>query len=100
MKIRLLGCSIPVVTSEMSAMGEYLPYEDMIFLNDKLDGGPVGETLLHEIVEAIDQKLELGLEHKQITGLSAGIYSLLRNECNEKIVVDIATGTLEVEEEK
>lgn len=99
MKIRILGCDIPVVVSEMSSMGEYLVYEDTIFINDKLAGGTVGETLLHEVVEAIDEKLELSLDHRQITGLSAGIYSLLRSECNEKAIIAIATGTLEIEED-
>ena len=36
-------------------------------------------TLLHECIEAIDTKLEMGLEHRDISTLEAGIFQLLRD---------------------
>lgn len=38
----------------------------------------VEATLLHEIIEAINYHLELRLEHNQIQGLEAGLYSVLK----------------------
>lgn len=34
-------------------------------------------TIVHECIEALNFHLELGLEHRQITGMEVGIYSIL-----------------------
>lgn len=36
-------------------------------------------TLLHEILEALNYHLELGLKHSQITALEAGLYQVLKD---------------------
>jgi hypothetical protein len=36
-------------------------------------------TLLHEILEALNYHLELGLKHPQITALEAGLYQVLKD---------------------
>jgi len=36
-------------------------------------------TLLHEILEAINNNFEMGLEHKQITTLEEALYQILKD---------------------
>lgn len=50
------------------------------------------EVLLHEIIEAINYRLELKLEHTQITPLSEGLYQVLSDAGFLKIDFNKITG--------
>jgi len=50
-----------------------------IFIATEYPESQVEATLLHEIIEALNYHLELRLEHNQIQGLEAGLYSVLKD---------------------
>lgn len=47
--------------------GDEIPYESQL------------STLLHECIECLDTKLELDMEHRNISSMEAGIFQLLRS---------------------
>lgn len=58
--------------------GRCVPEELSIFVGTEFPDSQIEATLLHEIIEAINYHLELRLEHNQIQGLEAGLYSVLK----------------------
>lgn len=49
-----------------------------ITIDGEQSAGRREETLMHEVFEALDYHLELGLKHRQITALSEGLYAVLK----------------------
>ena len=49
----------------------------VLTIANNVDSDMIDSTLLHEIVEAINYHLELGLEHRQIMGLEVGLHQSL-----------------------
>ena len=49
-----------------------------ISIDNRLSRSRREETLMHEIVEAINHHLELEFKHPQITALSSALYSVLK----------------------
>ena len=50
----------------------------VIYCSKNLPGNLQESTLIHEILEALNYHLELGLKHRQITALEAGLYQVLK----------------------
>ena len=71
--------NIDVWTQEDRTLGCCLASRGLILLNPDQSEESINCTLLHEIIEAVNEMLELGLEHRQITGLDAGIYSAIKS---------------------
>ena len=81
-KIKVLGheFSVNMVDlSETDTFGNMNPNTCAIRLNKNKCQSQIEETLLHEIIEAIDNNLELKFEHPQITALSATLYQVLKD---------------------
>ena len=58
-------------------VGTYCPYVSEITIDTNAPESKQQEAFLHEIIEAINNHLELKLEHKQITGLGTGLFHIL-----------------------
>jgi UDP-N-acetyl-D-mannosaminuronate dehydrogenase len=57
--------------------------ECRITINDYISSTPhMSSVLLHEIIEAIDYRLELKLDHEKITQLEAGLIQVIRDNPN------------------
>lgn len=66
-----------------SRIGEYSPFEQKIKLAKDLTDQQQKETLIHEILEAINDIYELGLDHdEQLCKLSAIIHQLVVDNPN------------------
>lgn len=61
--------------------GDYCGWTQTIRLNvaDNISESNMSETLLHEIIEAINHANELKLRHGQISCLSEQLFSVIRN---------------------
>jgi len=92
---RILGCDVDVVEDpnlllEGSALGEWRSSINQIALADNIDGPNSGETLVHEVIETINSKLELSLKHSQIQALGAALYQFIRD--NPDLVSAVVVG--------
>lgn len=56
--------------------------EGKIYVAEGLNKRLASSTLLHEVLEALNYHLELGLKHSQISALEAGLYQVLRTNGN------------------
>lgn len=70
---------VMVDMNETDDFGKMNPNTNIIRLNKNKCPSQIASTLLHEIIEALDMNLGLGLEHKQIVGLEAGLYQVLKD---------------------
>lgn len=78
MIIHLFGAEITVTReSDIDCMGAFYPEKNIIKISDMVTDQ--GEVLVHEVVEAIDEKLELRLDHNVITSISAAFYHFIRD---------------------
>ncbi|MCO8288286.1 hypothetical protein [Tetragenococcus halophilus] len=83
MMLKIAGYFIQVeedanLLANQSRIGEYSPYEQKIRLSNNLNGQQKDETLIHEILEAINDIYELGLDHnEQLCKLSVAIHQIL-----------------------
>lgn len=81
-KVRMLGKSFDVYTSRFTVgddnVGRINYSEQIIELSSVLSKEAAEETLLHEITHNIGYSLGLDLSEKQVTALSSGIYSILK----------------------
>lgn len=59
-----------------------------IGLDSSLEKQRLGETLLHEIVEAIDFELQLDLKHEILSALAFAVYSVIKNNPELFIMID------------
>jgi hypothetical protein len=82
MKVRIMGVDCPIKYDDkqleaMTAMqgglllGAYSGLDDLILLNSNTPIAVQKDTLLHEIIEAGNAKLELDLEHDTIQALGS-----------------------------
>lgn len=53
--------------------------KQMISIDPQYPAQMQDSTLLHEVIEAINIMFELGLRHKQIMTLEAGLYQVLKD---------------------
>lgn len=63
-----------------------------ITIDSYLNSTPhAGSVLLHEIIEALDYRLELNFEHEKITQLEAGLIQVIRDnpELLTELVKDV-----------
>ena len=58
------------------SLGECLADKNTIRIDRKLKGQIRNSTVLHEELEMINAKLDIGLEHRQINALEAGLMSI------------------------
>ena len=58
------------------SLGECLADKNMIRIVKSLKGEVKSSTILHEELEMINAKLDIGLEHKQINALETGLMSI------------------------
>lgn len=85
-KIRILGIDYTVNYCDMrkqhgrTDVGAVDPLGCAIVIDSSLNSEAHGKSvLLHEILEALDYRLELGLDHKVITQLEAGLFQVIRD---------------------
>lgn len=81
-KLKILGHEYTVKLvdlNETDKFGSMNPNTNTIRINRNKAPSQQESTLLHEIIEALNCNLELGLDHKQITGLEAGLYQVLKD---------------------
>ncbi|EUJ53842.1 hypothetical protein [Listeria fleischmannii] len=83
MEIKIAGYQIKVeesdvlIPSEMR-VGEYSPIEQVIRIASNLTKQQAAETFIHEILEAINNIYELGLDHdEQLCKLSVAIHQIV-----------------------
>lgn len=73
------GYEIPVVIEKLSdASGEYHDHVQLIKLDNQQTEQCAINSLIHEVLHAIDAQYDLGLTHKAIYTLSAGLAQALR----------------------
>ncbi len=69
----------PNLAVSRRVFGEMHPVTQEIAIADNLTKDQQGETLLHEIIEAIANNCDLGLEHFQIQVLGFVLYQVLKD---------------------
>lgn len=83
MSIKIGGYLISVVQDHKilpneGRIGEYSPFEQKIKLSKGLSGQQENETLIHEILEAVNDIYELGLDHdEQLCKLSVVLHQII-----------------------
>ena len=80
-KLKVLGLDYEVKLidgNETEWFGSHNGNTQTIRLNANKHQDQVASTLLHEIIEAIDMHLELGLAHQQISALESGLYQVMK----------------------
>ena len=60
-------------------LGEYVPFYQEIVIASGAPEDQQNETLLHEIIEAVNNHCELRLEHHQIQTLSFQLHQVLKD---------------------
>lgn len=80
----ILGAEYDVVIRDDDHFGEayhgtYDSRHQQINLYANLPDTRMAETLLHEVVHALDDALDLGLEERQVQVLSRGLFTVLRD---------------------
>lgn len=61
------------------AMGQYNSRTCTISIADDLTPESGGSTLLHEVIEAINYQMDIGLKHRQIMALEHGLWQALQD---------------------
>jgi hypothetical protein len=84
-RIKILGTNYKLLrvsedSKKLTINGEYCyavidHIHNRIYANKKISNSRLRKTLLHEIIHAIDVELVLGLPHKSIYRLAAGLAS-------------------------
>lgn len=83
MEIKIAGYRIKAETDKNlianeSRLGEYSSFEQRISIAEGLTEQQKNETLIHEILEAINDIYELGLDHdEQLCKLSVAIHQIV-----------------------
>lgn len=84
-EIKIAGYLISIkkdgnMLGNQSRIGEYSHFEQKIVLAEGLTEQQQNETLIHEILEAIDAIYELGLDHdEQLSKLSVIIHQIIQD---------------------
>lgn len=81
MRVDILGVrhSVELISSKQlpsNACGQCDENAAEILIDENLDPAIFRRILLHEIIHAIEQALELGLSERQVVGLAAGLNSI------------------------
>ena len=61
------------------SMGRHCGSQEIIEINPNYSPSAQANTLLHEIIEAVNWSYELGLEHNQITALDCALFQILKD---------------------
>lgn len=83
MKIKIGGYLVSIeendkILANEGRIGEYSPFEQKITLANGLTKQQKNETLIHEILEAVNDLYELNLEHdEQLCKLSVVLHQIL-----------------------
>jgi hypothetical protein len=83
-KINVLGQKLKIVylkkeNKENRDMGLLDAKEGKIYLSTKMNKNAIEETLLHEIIHALAQKLGIKLSERKVVALSSGLYSFFKS---------------------
>ncbi len=91
-KIRILGIDYPVTYVDMCGnVGQCHNLETKIVIDTAQNSEQHQPcVLLHEIIEALDYRLELKLDHNVLTSLESGLYQVFRD--NPGLAKYIITG--------
>lgn len=81
--VKILGHEYKVVLSNRlfasdSKEGNCDTGQNIITIDSNFAESHIGETFLHEILEAIDSRMELELEHRKICALSETLFQILK----------------------
>ena len=81
--IKILGRNYPIKVhhqkdSGNDNIGTHWGRYSQIYLNSDVDEQEKESTLVHEVIEAINQLQAIGLKHNQIKGLETGIYQVFK----------------------
>ncbi len=79
-KIRIMGYEHTVeIKPRLGSAGRSALDWQTIELGSDLCEEQLDSTLIHEVIEQINKHLDLGLNHQQICGLEAGVYTFLKD---------------------
>lgn len=62
---------------EVGAMGKMIPSSLTILVASDLTQQQIESTLIHEIIEAVNHALDLGLAHNQVCAVEVALYGAL-----------------------
>lgn len=94
-EIKIAGYKIsisesPNLIANESRIGEYSPFEQAIKIATGLTKQQKLETIIHEVLEAINDIYELGLEHdEQLCKLSVAIHQIITD--NKDLIKGMGT---------
>ena len=81
--LKILGYEHKVIFLDKEASGDDAGWFNRYYQSITIDKGQSWEqqqsTLIHEVIEAINSHLDLGLSHQQISALEIGVYSFIRD---------------------
>ena len=82
MVLRILGHDFKVVydgdvRTDHGYMGSYNCLKEQIVIDSGMSEANKKTTLVHEVFEALNDQMELGLEHKVIQQLEAGWFAVM-----------------------
>jgi len=81
-KVKILGIEYPIrfihpnITMDSANLGECDLSACEIRLNNQQSTDLIRATLLHEIIEALNFRMELELEHQKINQIEAGLFQV------------------------
>lgn len=79
--VRIAGFDVEVreeqLLPEEGSTGQYSPLRDAILIHNQMTQQGKEEVLLHEIMEAIDYKFNLGINHAALTVMCTTLYQVL-----------------------
>jgi len=81
-KVKVLGHDYKILMVDLNETDQFGTMNQntlIIRLNKNKAQSQINETLLHEIIEALNHDLEIGLEHRQISAIEAGLYQVLKD---------------------
>lgn len=81
-KVKVLGHDYTILMVDLNETDQFGTMNQntlTIRLNKNKAQSQINETLLHEIIEALNHDLEIGLEHHQISEIEAGLYQVLKD---------------------
>jgi len=94
-KLRVLGQDLAIVAdaelvNDRDAYGEYRGLRGEIALFPRATPNRQGDTLIHEAVHVLSDRLDLGLDEGTVRRLAAGVHAVMRD--NPKAVRRILAG--------
>lgn len=83
-RLRILGfwtrlIADPTLARDHDCWAMLRPAANEIAVDPTVAAERQGESLIHEIIEALNARLEIGLTHDRLTALAAGLYAVLRD---------------------